>query len=401
MDRHRKLFITISGVLIMLCTGILYMWSVFQPHVTAHHGWNPGTTSLTSSVMIACFALGNITSGLLQTRIHPRFVALAGSVLFALGFYLTPLVNSDTPFMLYLTYGIVGGFGCGLVYCAALAALQKWYAAKMGFITGIAVGFFGLSVVILAPLVESLLNRVGLTGTFRILSLVFFVIPTVSSLFLKNPDKAYYYAEVTKAIKAENVRQFRPREMLKSPSYYYIILSTFTSSAAYMVIVPFISSIAISRGMSTSLALAAVMCTGVGNSLGRIFAPMISDKIGRTSTLITCSLISVLGCLLIIPAKGVVYIAAVFIISLAYGGNGGTNPVITTELFGARYSGVNYGFVLASMALASIFFGRVSASLSSGGDFTLVFIICAPVCIIPIIAMLRLRRRCKKLGKII
>jgi OFA family oxalate/formate antiporter-like MFS transporter len=189
--------------------------------------------------------------------------------------------------------------------------------------------------------------------------------------------------------------------MLKSASYYYIVIGTFASSAAYLVIVPFITTIAVARGMSPSLALFAVMSTGVANSAGRILAPMISDKIGRTRTIILCALISAVGCVLIVSARGGAYIAAVFLISLSYGGAGGTNPVITTELFGARYSGANYGLVLLSIAGSSIFFGKLSATLSAGGDFTTAFILCACLCTVPITAMLLMRKRCKRLGKTI
>ena len=396
LSRH---YVLIAGALIMLCAGILYMWSVFQPHVAAYHGWQQDTAALTSSVMISCFVLGNIIAGMLQERVHPRLIACAGSVLFALGIYFTSYVASSAPIALYLSYGVVGGLGCGILNSTVLAVLQKWYASKMGFITGVAVGFFGLSVVLLSPLVEMLLNRIELTATFRALAIVFFVVLTVSSMFLKNPEKSYYYAEVTKAIKLENVRQFRPRDMLKSASYYYIIISTFASAAAYMIIVPFIYTIAVSRGMSTSLALAAVMCMGGANSLGRIGAPILSDKIGRTNTIILGSLVSLAGCLLIISAEGVLYIAAVILIALPYGGAGGVNPVIATELFGARYSGANYGLVLLSIAFSSIFFGRISAFLGADGDFTTAFMISAVLCAVPVIMMLLLRKRCKRLGK--
>ena len=343
--------------------------------------------------------MGSIVAGLFQERIQPRFIAGAGSLLFALGIFLTSCVDSGAPVVLYLTYGILGGIGCGIINCTVLAVLQKWYASKMGFITGIAVGFFGLSAVILTPLVETLLNRIGLNATFRVVALAFFVILTFSSMFLKNPDKSYYYAEVTRTIKLENVKQFRPRDMLKSASYYYIVISTFSSAAAYMIIVPFISTIAVSRGMSPSFALATVMCMGAANAAGRILSPTLSDKIGRTNTIILGSLISAAGCLLIISAKGILYIAAIFLIALPYGGAGGTNPVITTELFGARHSGANYGLVLLSIAFSSIFFGRVSAILSLDGDFTTVFIICAMLCAVPVIMMLLLKKRCKRLGK--
>lgn len=391
--------ILVAGAAMMLCVGILYLWSVFQPHVVAHYGWSPAQVSMTSSAMITCFVLGNILAGLVQEKIHPRIIAVSGSVLFTLGLYLSALISPDRPFMLYLSYGVMGGIGSGLVYCVVLAVLQKWYAAKMGFITGISVGFFGLSVVVLSPVVEAMINSLGLIMAFKVLAIAFFVILLPASAVLTNPAKEYYYAEASKSINPENIKQFTPSSMLRSPSYYYIVISMFASSAAYMVIVPYISTIAVARGMSSSLALVAVMGTGMANAAGRLLAPIISDKIGRTTTIILCALISACACLLIIRATGSLYILAVFLIALSYGGTGGTNPVITTELFGARYSGANYGFVLLSIAFSSIVFGRLSGSLGSGGDFMEMFIICAIICIVPCGMMMLLKRRCKRLGK--
>ncbi|MDR0905704.1 MAG: MFS transporter [Oscillospiraceae bacterium] len=398
---RRKIVVLIAGALIMLCAGILYMWSVFQPYVILQRGFDANRVSLTSAIMIACFVAGNIAAGLVQEKLQPRVIAIAGSVLFSAGLLLTGLTDSGSPGMLYFTYGVISGIGCGLVYSTVLAVLQKWYAAKTGFITGISVGFFGLSVVVLSPLVQMLLDGIGLTATFKTLALAFFVILVISSAFLRNPDKEYYYAEATKAVKLENVKQFLPGQMLKSASYYYIIISTFASSAAYLVIVPFITTIAVARGMSASFALFALMSTGIANSAGRILAPMLSDRLGRTRTIILCSVISAVGCILIISARGALYIAAVFLIAFSYGGAGGVNPVITTELFGARHSGANYGLVLLSIAASSVFFGKLSAPLSTGGDFGGIFLLCACLCAVPIVMMILLRKRCKRLGKTI
>ena len=394
----RKIAILIAGTVMMLCVGILYLWSIFLPHVVSHYGWSIADVSMTSAIMIAAFVVGNITAGFVQERVPPRAAALTGSVLFALGLFLSS--KADTPAMMYLTYGVMGGIGVGLVYCVVLAVLQKWYAARMGLITGVAVGFFGLSVVILSPVVDTLIKSNGLIPTFQILAGCFFVILVISSLVLKNPAKEYYYAEVTKRIALDNVKQFTPRMMIKSPSYYCIFISTVASSAAYLVIVPFISTIAVSRGLSPQLALGAVMGTGIASATGRILVPIVSEKLGRTNTIIACSLISAAACLLIMSARGAAYVAAVLMIAFTYGGVGGTNPVITTELFGARYSGANYGLVLISIAFSSLLFGKISAALS-GGNLTMMFVICAVICAVPIIMMLLLRRRCKRLGKII
>lgn len=397
--RTKKLTVTVAGLAMMICVGILYMWSVFQSYVVGEHGWVPSQVAMTSSVMIAVFVLGNIIGGLLQEKIHPRLISLTGCVLFALGISMTSLVS--TPGMLYFTYGVLGGFGCGLVYCTVLAVLQKWWAANTGLITGLTVGFFGLSVVVLSPVAHALLAANGTAYTFRFLGILFGVIIGLASLFMEKPSKEYYMAQATRTMSKEEMRQVTPRMMVTSPPYWFIFLSLFASSGAYLMLVPFISTIAVSRGMSTGLALIAVMITGLANALGRIVAPAVSDKMGRTNTMIVCYFISAAACIWMIFASGIAYIVAVFLIAFAYGGTSGINPVVVTELFGARNSGANYGLVLASLAVSSICFSMVSKALSSLGDFTASFIVCAAVCIVPITCMRLLHVFCKKQGKLI
>lgn len=397
--RTYKTAALIAGMAIMLCVGILYMWSVFQPHVVRFHGWSPSDVAMTSALMIACFVAGNITGGLLQEKVHPRVTALAGCIMFSLGMFLTSLLSSENPYMLYATYSLISGFGCGLVYCTVLAVLQKWYPARMGFVTGLSVSFFGLSVVLLTPVTQSLLSSYGVPGTFRILSVIFLVLTSAAALFMKNPDKEYYYSEITKVIPPDNIRQFKPSQMIKSPSYFYILLAAFTSSAGYLLTVPFITTIAMDRGMSESMGLFAVMSTGVANALGRILAPLVSDRLGRTKTAIACAIIASASCAVMIIARGPVFVAGIFFIAFAYGGTSGINPVITTELFGARHSGANYGLVLIGIGASSVVFGKIAALVGAGGSFSAAFSICSLICLVPVPLMLLLRKRCKRLGK--
>ena len=61
-----KIVITVAGMAIMLCVGILYMWSVFLPYVTEYHGWKTSDVAMTSSIMMATFVLGNILGGAIK-----------------------------------------------------------------------------------------------------------------------------------------------------------------------------------------------------------------------------------------------------------------------------------------------------------------------------------------------
>lgn len=398
----RRVLVLISGLAIQLCVGILYMWSVFQPYIVAFHGWSSAHVAMTSSIMITMFVFGNILGGFFQERIHPRYISLAGGVLFCLGLLLTSVLSSEQPWMIYLTYGVLSGTGTGLAYGTVLSVLQKWYAAKSGFITGLCVSFFGLSLVILSPITEALLGSGGVPVTFQVLGAVLGGITIGASFFICKPSKEYYRAEAVKAIPLENIKQFTPGMMLKSASFYYIAIGLFLSSAAYMIIVPYIKVIAIDKGMSNNIAIFAVMLTGASNAIGRLAMPALSDKLGRSRCNQICVIISALACLLLLSDSGILYILSIFLIAFSYGGTSGINPAIVAELFGVRHSGVNYGLTLVSLAASSVFFGQISSVLSSGTSIdSNVFIMCAILCGIPFVAMYLLKKRCLRLGKVI
>ena len=147
----------------------------------------------------------------------------------------------------------------------------------MGFVTGLSVSFFGLSVVLLTPITHPA-QLSWRSHYFSTLSVIFLVLTAAAALFMKNPDKEYYYSEITKVIPPDNIKQFKPSQMLKSPSYYYILFSAFTSSAGYLLLVPFITTLAAARGMSETMGLFSVMSTGVAMPWDEL-APLVSDRL--------------------------------------------------------------------------------------------------------------------------
>lgn len=111
-------------------------------------------------------------------------------------------------------------------------------------------------------------------------------------------------------------------------------------------------------------------------------------------------MISALACIgLVFANTAATYLLAVFLVAFAYGGTSGINPVISTELFGAQNSGTNYGLVMISIAISSVLFGKLSATAAESASFTPIFLLCAGVCIVPVVLMSWLHWFCGKAGK--
>lgn len=367
--------ILVPAVTLQLCVGILYMWSVFQPHVVRHFGWDFQVVARTSSFMLFTFVAGTLAGGFLLDRLGTRPVVTAGSALFSAGILATSFLGGGEPRLIHLTYGLVAGTGTGLVYGGVVSCVQRWYPKRRGFAAGIAAGAFGFSVVILSPVAEALIAAVGLPGAFRILGAVFLALTLTASRFVSDPPEpgaagGAAGASVSAGGRAPEPRQYRPREVLASPIFWCAFLCLFFEVAAWVVILPVIKTLALARGMSGEAALAAVMVTGIANASGRIVSAWVSDRIGRTRTVIVLCLVTCGASLWMITAVGAPYVIAVFLIAFAYGGPSGVFPPLVREVFGQRHGGTNFGMVLMALGFSSLVFSRVSGLLSAGGAAT-------------------------------
>jgi len=182
--------IAAAGVLMQIALGAVYAWSVFRDPLIKAFGWS--ITQVTTTFEITLFTLGvaAFIGGLWMGRSGPRTVALVGGVLYGLGVFLASFSSHNLTW-LYVTYGLVGGFGIGLGYIVPVATLVKWFPDKRGFITGVAVAGFGAGALITGPVAAALIKSVGVLSTFAYLGIAYFIIVVVAALFMKNPPESY------------------------------------------------------------------------------------------------------------------------------------------------------------------------------------------------------------------
>ena len=99
-------------------------------------------------------------------------------------------------------------------------------------------------------------------------------------------------------------------------------------------------------------------------------------------------------------ARGWSYIAIVFLISFCYNGPAGIFPAMTTDSFGTKHGGSNWGLVFIFLGASSLTFTKLATVLSSDGlatgDFTASFLTAGVLCIIPLVLLPVYSRRYKK-----
>ena len=130
----------IAAVIIQFCLGTAYIWSVFQTGVAnkVFNGDN-ASAALTFSILLGMLTIGSTFGGRLQDKKTPGPVVLMGGLVLGAGFIIASFASASFPWLLWISYGVIGGFGMGMIYSTLIATCQKWFPDKRGLITGIIV----------------------------------------------------------------------------------------------------------------------------------------------------------------------------------------------------------------------------------------------------------------------
>jgi len=377
-----RYLILAMGMVIQLCAGIIYMWSVFKGPVSAHLSWDPAKSAITSSIMLSTFVLGIIIGGRMQDKYSPSPVALAGGVLLGLGMVLSAFVPKSAPWLIYVFYGVIGGFGVGCVYTTTVSVVQKWFPDRRGFATGMMVGAFGFSLVLFAPVTKILLAEWGVPKTFIFFGILFIVICSVCSLFLKNPE-----VKQQSGTPASTQKQYTTGEMLKTKEFYFLTFSMFFLLPAYFILNPLFISLGVERGLSESMATFGVMLTGITSASGRLLISWFSDFVGRKAGIATISLITLIAALVMIFAQGVLFLVCIAAIAFSFGGSASVFAATAADLFGTKHMGLNYGCVMVGFGSSALIFQLLSNALS----VTYSFVVAAASCVITLMLVAALK----------
>ncbi|MDD2484875.1 MAG: OFA family MFS transporter [Eubacteriales bacterium] len=359
MKTPNRVLPIIAAIAIQMCLGIAYVWSLFQTGIaqSIFNGDN-AAASLTFSLLLFVLAVGSIIGGKLAVKYSTRKVVIAGGIILASGFLIASFVTSSTPWLLWVSYGVMGGLGMGFTYSTTIACAQKWYPEKKGLVTGLIVSALGFGGVVFTPILEALIGHfggaaVGEQPTFRVLSIIFIVVCSIGGIFMKNPPEAIAGDSTQSAVSASTIPDLTPREVLKRKEFYIMAFAFMMACMGGLMMIGFAKPIAFAKGL-TEVAMVGVLIISLCNSMGRLFWGTMSDKIGRKRTIIILLMGSGCMSLLVSAANGYWIFVLIGFIGFFYGGFLSNFPSLTADLFGAKHMATNYGMVLMGFGVGAV-----------------------------------------------
>lgn len=362
-----------AGLLINLCMGTIYSWSVFRTPMEELFSLTAVQSGLPYMIFLAMFAFSMPLGGWVIGKIGPRLTTVIGAVLLGSAWVIAGISGSFT--VIVAAYGALGGVGVGLAYGAPLAVAGKWFPRRKGLAMGIALVGFGLSPFITAPLAEYLILSQGVLSSFWILGAAFFVIIAVLGQFLVYP-KTDAQNSSHQHSQQEDVP---PGEMLRRPSFYVLwslyVIGTLSGLMVIGITSPAAQEIA---GLTGPAAAILVSVMAVFNGLGRPLFGSITDKFGARNSIALAAILvaAASGLMLIIPEGSPVLFSLAFAVFwLLLGGWLAIAPAATTVLFGSKYYSQNYGIMYTAYGVGAILGTLISGEIRSAfGSYRLAFI---------------------------
>jgi len=341
-----------------LALGSVYAWSVFLKPVGAVYHVSRLQANLTFSIVLLALGVTAGFGGYLNNRFGPRVIATIGGILYGLGVILAAFAAPNI-FILYLTFGIIGGIGIGLGYIVALAMLIKWFPDRRGFITGLAVAGFGAGALITSPVAAALITSVGLGSTFLYLGIAYLVVIAIVAQFFRTAPDGYAPAGWTPSARQQtdrSRRDFTLSEAFRLPRWYVLWLILALNVTAGAALISVASPLAQKfTGVGAVTAALLVSVIGIFNGAGRLFWGWLSDGIGRPFTFLSMFIIqAIVFAILPSISSFVLLLLPAAIIALCYGGGFGTMPAFAADFFGPRNAGTIYGAMLTAWSAGGI-----------------------------------------------
>lgn len=355
------------ALLIHCSIGTVYCWSSFSGELARQLGVSAGTMGWAFSLAIFFLGMSAAFAGpFVERDVHKS--SLLACLFFAAGMVGTGACIQFSPLLgremavagIYLCYGCVMGIGLGVGYLTPVKTLMLWFSRHKGLATGISIMGFGLAKAIASPVINLLVERVGLGAMFYLLAGVYFLLMLLGHLLLKKPEGW-----------REEARARVPLgRMLKSKTFVGCWVMFYLNITCGLALISCEKPILQAVGLPVAAVSAIQSLTAGANALGRVGFSTLSDRMRDRNTVY--QLIFALSALISLAAfaagavsSGLVCLTIGLLVAVngGYGGGFSTMPALLSSRYGMADISQIHGLVLSAWAFAGLTGNQMSAMI--------------------------------------
>jgi OFA family oxalate/formate antiporter-like MFS transporter len=356
-----------------------YVWTLFTKPLTAQLGVQLSQLQVTFSIFIVLQTFLSPLQGFLIEKFGPKLLLAAGAILTGLSWILAS--SATTLMAVYLTYGLLGGIGTGVIYVGIVGLMVGWFPDRRGLAAGVVAAGYGMGAVLTTFPVTNSIAKLGYQETLQHFGLIFGAIACLAALGMKSPPKGWMADYIVRNRKTEGLGS---GQMLKTPIFWLMFLMmTMMSTSGLMVIsqmATFSKDFGIAGAVVFGMAALPLALTvdRFTNGLTRPFFGWVSDRIGRENTMFIAFGLEAVAMTLWLLTRDHTMLFVLFsgLVFFGWGEIFSLFPSTLTDTFGEKHAITNYGFLYMAQGIGSIFGGPLAAKLHEAtGSWITVFVV--------------------------
>jgi oxalate/formate antiporter len=354
-------------VCMMAISSPQYVWTLFTKPLTAKFGVALSTLQVTFSLLIVLQTFFSPLQGSLVDRFGPRRLITIGAILAGLSWVLA--ANVGSLYALYLTYGVVGGLGTGIVYVGVVGHMVRWFPQQRGFAVGMVAAGYGMGAILTTFPISSELASLGLEQTLVRFGLIFAVVGALAAQGLRQPKGLAASATTPSRGGAGQARDVGPSAMLREPIFWLMFVMMSMMSTSGLMVTSQMATFARDFGVASALVFGlaalplALTVDRLTNGLTRPFFGWISDRYGRENTMFLAFALEgvAMALWLTLRDQPLAFVIMSGVVFFGWGEIFSLFPSTLTDTFGTADATVNYGWLYMAQGVGAIFGGPLAA----------------------------------------
>jgi MFS family permease len=333
---------------------VFYSFGVFIHPLSERFGWSRTEISWGFSLAAVLGAFYAIGLGRVVDRHGPRLVQLVGVCVLALGYVALAATQSLLHFYAAMAFAVALG-SAALGPVSSNTAVARWFVRRRGTALGLSTAGISMGGVILVPLTQLLIERVGWRHAFLVLAALIVAagVPPVALWMRHSPEsmglrpdgeESHLSEREMDLVERELEVSVSPREAVRRRDFWLIAvafgLTVSGLSAVLLHQIPYLLDQGISPRVA-SWVLGGTAAVGVVGKLG--FGTLI-DRFDQRRVILFCFSLQALGVsLLFLRMSPAVLAVYVVLYGYAMGGNATLQATLVGEAFGRGHYGAIAG----------------------------------------------------------
>jgi MFS family permease len=371
-------------VIVAACFGLTFtagetFWTfgIFFKPLMQEFGWSRALVSSIFTAFLLGYSISVIASGRLVDRHNPKPVLSVSALLIVSGLSLSSVGVTIN----HLRFGLfIVGLGAGATWAVPNASVQRWFYGRKdaGFALGVVTSGVGAGALVLAPLIDFLIQTYGWRVTFLTLGILFGLVVVAATLVLRpvprdmmmmtgnSPEEKGPYA----GGRVLGKRWYASWAFAATLFVNVVGMFTFQTISTHMV--PHATDV----GISPSAAAAALGLMGGFSIPGRVLSGLFSARLGW-HRLLSVAYFGMSASMLLLFVLRDVWMLHLFAFSYGvfHGVRIAGNVGVLPEIFGMRSLGELIGITAAASQLISALAPYAAGALfDAAGSYSLVFL---------------------------